>query len=145
MGSKEEPQIDEVSETTPGVVTAPATTKKSYSSLKRSLSEKELLNIGSVNLMIDEIDRMENEISSLKSFREQFYAKDKNSAILSEKLSAYKCAEIAYNVSISMGALLIGISIKLWENDVYGVLSLGGGIALWISGSIMKFGRMFTK
>ncbi|MCX9063940.1 hypothetical protein NLN94_23960 [Citrobacter portucalensis] len=139
-------QIDEISESTSGVTPEPPASKaKSYTPLKRALSEKELLSIGSVSLMIENIERMEDEISSLKSFRDKFHETDKKEAILKEKLSAYKFAEIAYNLSISIGALLVGIAIKLWNQDFYGVLALGCGVALWVSGSIMKLGRMFSK
>ena len=107
-------QIDEISESTSGVTPEPPASKaKSYTPLKRTLSEKELLSIGSVSLMIENIERMEDEISSLKSFRDKFHETDKKEAILKEKLSAYKFAEIAYNLSISIGALLVGIAIKL--------------------------------
>ncbi|MCK7462459.1 hypothetical protein L8O44_00795 [Enterobacter roggenkampii] len=139
-------QIDEISESTSGVTPEPPASKsKSYTPLKRTLSEKELLSIGSVSLMIENIERMEDEISSLKSFRDKFHETDKKEAILKEKLSAYKFAEIAYNLSISIGALLVGVAIKLWNQDFYGVLALGCGVALWVSGSIMKLGRMFSK
>lgn len=144
MSSKE--QIDEVPEsTTEETQEQPSPKAKSYMPLKRILSEKELLSIGSVSLMIENIERMEGEISSLKSFREKFHEKDKSEAILKEKISTYKFNEIAYNLSISIGALLVGIAIKLWNQEYYGVFALGCGVALWVSGSIMKFGRMFTK
>ncbi|HHW9298813.1 TPA: hypothetical protein ACU3BK_000742 [Salmonella enterica] len=144
MSSKE--QIDEIPESaTEEILEQPSPKAQSYMPLKRILSEKELLSIGSVRFMIENIEKLEGEISSLKSFRERFHEKDKNEAILNEKLSAYKFNEIAYNLSISIGALLVGIAIKLWDQEFYGVLALGCGVALWVSGSIMKFGRMFAK
>ncbi|EKN5106720.1 TPA: hypothetical protein P0N76_000230 [Yersinia enterocolitica] len=146
MSNTDSEQLDEVTPNTPGVKPEPPAPKsRAYETLKRPLSEKELLNIGSVNLMIDDIHRMESEISSLKSFQDKFHEKDKSEAILKEKLTAYKLSEIVYNVSISMGALFIGIAIKLWDVEIYGKLSLGAGIILWLSGSAMKLGRMIAK
>lgn len=118
---------------------------KSYESLKRKLSEKELMNIGSVNLMIDEIERMNLELGELRLLRENFHSKDKSHAILSEKLAAYKLAELSYNISISLGALLIGSAKSLWNIEYFGIIALIGGLALWVSGTAMKFGRMFVK
>ncbi|WP_186095593.1 hypothetical protein [Burkholderia gladioli] len=39
---------------------------KSYDSLRRKLREEELMNIGSVNLMIDDIERMDAELVELR-------------------------------------------------------------------------------
>lgn len=124
---------------------APSRKAKSYASLKRNLSEKELMNIGSVNLMIDDIDRMETEISELRQFRTKFHENDKDLAVLKEKLSAYKLSELSYNISISLGALLVGSAKALWSVEYFGLLALTGGLALWLAGTAMKFGRMFIK
>ena len=118
---------------------------KSYASLRRNLSEKELMNIGSVNLMIDDIDRMETELSELRQLRSHFHERDKQHAILSEKLAAYKLAELSYNISISLGALMVGSAKALWTVDYFGIAALAGGLALWATGTAMKFGRMFVK
>lgn len=126
-------------------ITTPSRKAKSYVSLKRNLSEKELMNIGSVNLMIDDIDRMESEIYELRQFRNMFHENDKNIAVLKEKLSAYKLSELSYNISISLGALLIGSAKTLWSIEYFGVVALIGGLALWLAGTAMKFGRMFVK
>ncbi len=103
------------------------------------------MNIGSVNLMIDDIERMDAELVELRGLRREYHEKDKAHAILSEKLAAYKLAELSYNISISLGALLVGAAKSLWGVEYYGLIALVGGLALWISGSAMKFGRMFVK
>lgn len=139
-----EPQIDEAppdaKNSSVGVKKA-----KSYDSLRRKLREEELMNIGSVNLMIDDIERMDAELAELRQLRREYHEKDKSHAILSEKLSAYKLAELSYNISISLGALLVGAAKALWDVEYYGWVALIGGLALWLSGTAMKFGRMFVK
>lgn len=143
---KEEAQIDEAPPNPNPGTAAPATRKaKSYATLRRNLSEKELMNIGSVNLMIDDIERMEVELSELRELRPQFHDKDKQHAILIEKLAAYKLSELSYNISISLGALMVGSAKALWAVDYFGVVALAGGLALWLAGTAMKFGRMFVK
>jgi hypothetical protein len=109
------------------------------------LDESELLNPGSINLMIDEIERMQSEISSLNEFRASFHTLDKANGILIEKLTTYKTSEIAYNISISMGALLVGSAKLLWDKEYFGLVALIGGLALWLSGSAVKFMRMISK
>jgi hypothetical protein len=143
---KEETQIDEAPPIPSSGTAVPTTRKaKSYATLRRNLSEKELMNIGSVNLMIDDIERMEVELSELRELRPQFHDKDKQHAILVEKLAAYKLSELSYNISISLGALLVGSAKALWAVDYFGVVALTGGLALWLAGTAMKFGRMFVK
>jgi hypothetical protein len=145
---KDESQVDE-EPSAPSSLTkntpVEARKAKSYASLRRNLSEKELMNIGSVNLMIDDIERMELELAELRELRPQFHNKDKQHAILEEKLAAYKFSELSYNISISLGALLVGSAKALWAVDYFGVLALTGGLMLWLSGTAMKFGRMFVK
>ncbi len=143
---KEETQIDEAPPIPNSESAVSATRKaKSYATLKRKLSEKELMNIGSVNLMIDEIERMEFELSELRQLRPQYHDKDKQHAILFEKLAAYKLSELSYNISISLGGLLVGSAKVLWDVDYFGIAALIGGFSLWVAGTAMKFGRMFVK
>jgi hypothetical protein len=143
---KDESQIDEEPTSPPTSMAVVEIRKpKSYETLKRRLSEKELMNIGSVNLMIDDIERMESELVELRQLRSQFHDKDKQHAILVEKLAAYKLSELSDNISISLGALLVGSAKALWTVDYFGIVALIGGLALWLAGTAMKFGRMFVK
>lgn len=143
---KDEPQVDEEPVGMfPRAVPTEVRKAKSYATLRRNLSEKELMNIGSVNLMIDDIERMEAELHDLRRLRPDYHAKDKQHAILVEKLAAYKLSELSYNISISLGALLVGSAKSLWAVDYFGVAALAGGLTLWVTGTAMKFGRMFVK
>lgn len=143
---KDDSQIDEAPE---GIESSNEVTERksarSYAPLRRRLKEEELMNIGSVNLLIDDIERMDDELGELKRIRNQYHQNAIDTAVLKEKLSAYKLGELSYNISISLGALLVGLAKPLWGVEFYGLVALIGGAALWLSGTAMKFGRMFIK
>ena len=136
-----QPSRDSAAELAPGSLKK----AKAYSSLRRDLSEKELVNIGSVNLMIDEIDRLQSEVGDLTAVRASFHEIDKKHAVLEEKVAAYKLAEILYSVSISVGALMVGAAISLWEHHSYGVGCLIAGLTLWVAGTATKLIRVAKK
>lgn len=143
----DESQIDEAPEDSgpPRNVTDGRKCLRSYAPLRRRLKEEELMNIGSVNLLIDDIERKDEELDELKKIRTQYHKDSIEIAVLKEKLSAYRLGELSYNISISLGALLVGLAKPLWEMEFYGLVALIGGAALWLSGTAMKFGRMFVR
>ncbi|WP_114941749.1 hypothetical protein [Mucilaginibacter endophyticus] len=111
-----------------------------YQALKRNLSEEELTSPGTLKLMLNDIDRLNEEIEKLEKFRDQFYACDKDRAILTEKLNTNTAKEILYSVTITLGAILIGVGPSIWVlSSIYGVIDVLSGIVLLIGGFASKF------
>lgn len=139
-----EDQADEAPQKNPDSPNAELSTK-AYMGARRKLKEEDLMTPGSINLMIDELERLQGENGKLQDSFGKMHEYDKNNAVLEEKLKTYKTNEILYNVAISIGALMIGSAKSLWDIQFYGVVALVAGLCLWISGTIAKIGRMFFK
>lgn len=64
-------------------------------------------------------------------YRSRYHEVDKERAVLAEKLKQNVAAEVLHGTSLSVGALFLGMTPKLWENGPYGHLLLGRGSFLW--------------
>jgi hypothetical protein len=69
------------------VVPAQPKTRRSWSQLKRDLTDEELTSPAAVKMLLDEVERLERENAELSGYRERFHEADKTSAILSSTLS----------------------------------------------------------
>lgn len=116
-----------------------------YQKLRRDLSEDELLNNpGAQKMLLSDLDRLENEVVSLKNYKDLYHKADKQCAIKDEQLKTSNAHEILFAVTISLGATLIGLSPSLWTTDNalkinFGVILLGAGLILTIVGILTKF------
>ncbi len=111
-----------------------------YQKLRRDLSEEELKSPGTQKLLLSDLDRLEDEVNNLKSFQDKYHAKDKEKAVLEEKLIISLSKEILYSVAISLGATLIGLSNSIWSSaNNNGQIILACGIVLIIGGLTSKF------
>ncbi|GLB47993.1 hypothetical protein [Neptunitalea lumnitzerae] len=114
--------------------------KGAYQKLRRDLSEEELNSSGTQKMLLSDLDRLEEEVVNLRKFKDKFHEKDKNEAVLEEKLSSSLSKEILYSVAISLGATLIGLSNSIWAaENINGEIILACGIVLVIGGLISKF------
>lgn len=91
-------------------------------------------------MLLSDLDRLEDEVNDLKSYRDLYYERDKEKAIIQEKLNSSVSKEILYALSISLGATLIGLSPSLLTTqNQYGQIILGCGIVLILGGLTSKF------
>ena len=111
---------------------------KSYTYLKRRLKEEELMNAGAINLLIDELERLETASADHKTMTEKFHATDKENGILQQKLSVSKSVEIVQSLSLSLGSLLLGASKSLWDMGYLGIIILTAGVALIVAAIVSK-------
>lgn len=108
-----------------------------YTNVKRELSEEELKSPVVQKLLLSEHDRMAEEIAALKGYVDDYHKKDKENAILSEKLKYSNSTEILYSFCLTGGSALAGISSLYW--DKYGYILLLIGFGFIIGGVISKF------
>ena len=109
--------------------------RRATSKLRRELTEDELASSGVQRFLLDEIDQSEQRVSELSEFQKCYYKADKEKAILEERMQHSIASEIMFGVSLTLGALLIGMSpsyetTKL-SNYLFaiGMLLIIGGIA----------------
>lgn len=81
---------------------------KPLSGLNRQLTEDDLKSPGVRKLLLGQLDEYETCKSKLEITMKNFYSKDKETAVLSEKLKSYVNFDLIYTSLLSVGSILIG-------------------------------------
>lgn len=109
--------------------------RKSLTSARRELSEKEFSSPAVLKLILDDLDRLEEDKSELASFREEYHRVDKAVAVLTEKFKTNVALEVLSLGSITVGAAAIGYAPNVWNaGGVTPYLLLAFGVLLVASG-----------
>ena len=110
--------------------------RRSFRKVRRELNEEELSSPAAQRLILDELDRLEEENSVLQNVREDFHRVDKKASVLEEKLKKHNALDILSSAALIAGSLTLGYAPKVWNNAdatgplllVVGVLLIAGGI-----------------
>lgn len=82
--------------------------EKPLSRLSRVLSEDDLKSSGVRKLLLGQLDEFEQCKCELSDYRNKYHDKDKESAILTEKIAGFITFEWLYSLLLTVGAILIG-------------------------------------
>jgi hypothetical protein len=113
----------------------PPKTRKSWSGLKRDLTDTELASSAAVKMLLDEVDRLDLENAELTGYRDRFHDADKTCAVLKEQQKSNLAADIVFGAGISLGGVMLGLSQSApngttsWEFIALGILTVAVGIA----------------
>lgn len=99
-----------------------------YANVKRELSDDELNSPAVQKLLLNDNYRMEQEIENLKGLESSYHTRDKEAAILEEKLKQSKGSEVLYTACETVGSLLAGVSAIYWDNKGWIILVCGVGL-----------------
>jgi hypothetical protein len=134
-----EPQI--LSETTTAtivqatVAAVPSSgTRQSFRNIARQLNTEEMCHPGVVKLIIENLDRAEEECEQLRSYQEKFHAADVERNILREQLKTSRALDVAFAVMIGLGCAVIGLTPTFWDASDRGPLALALGLAMVVAG-----------
>jgi len=112
--------------------------RKSFSKLRRELSDDELLSPAVQRLLIDEIERLEKVAGEASYYKDEFHKADKNASVLEERFKVKISIELIHFASLSAGAALLGFAPSIWANQPTAtVLAVLGGL-LVVVGIIAK-------
>lgn len=114
--------------------------RKALSNLRRELSDQELTSPAVQKLLLDEIDRLEEDNTELVGYRGRFYESDKRAAVLEQKSRVSVAYEIISLSCITVGGAAIGYAPSAWtvEQQPSGYMFLVFGIVLVIGGVVAK-------
>lgn len=87
--------------------------RQSLSKSRRELTEEELTQSGVRLMLLDEVDRLDLEVSRLSDFRERFHAADKKLAVLEEQKLRHLALEILYGVCLALGVGMLMLAPTL--------------------------------
>jgi hypothetical protein len=107
---------------------------RAFSRLKRELSDEELSSPGVQKLLLDYLAKADDEIATLKSFRDRFYESDKRHGVLEEKLKINTSAEVISLGSLAVGSAALGYAPSLWSTAHGGPIAIAFGMVLILAG-----------
>lgn len=119
-----------------------------YSNIKREITEEDLQSKAVQRILLGEVDKLENRCLLLENrvdeisatydeLQNKFHERDKEKAILDEKLKKSKSQEILYSFCLAAGSVVIGFAKAVWDKGL-GEEFLTLGIFLIIGGIITK-------
>jgi hypothetical protein len=112
--------------------------RRSFSKIKRELTDDELSSPAVQKLLIDELERLERDCVELSDYRDRFYRSDREVGILTERLRRSLASEIISITCFVVGAAALGYAPSLWSANPAGVIALIFGGALIVAGIAAK-------
>lgn len=102
--------------------------EKPLSRVNRVLSEEDLKSAGVRKMLLGQLDEYEQCKNELNSVRNDFHSKDKESAVLKEKIRNLTAFDWLYSALLTVGSILIGCYTSNTEQGkillILGVISL---------------------
>jgi len=114
----------------------PVGPRQAFRSISRQLTEEDIKNPSVARLILSDADRLERENEELRPFRSFYHEVDKECAVLKEKIKNLTSIELFSKVTLTFGALLIGLSINLWKFGPSGPIVLAIGCILLVAGIV---------
>lgn len=109
---------------------------KPLSGLNRQLTEEDLKSPGVRKLLLGQLDEYESCKSRLEVTITNFHSKDKETAVLTEKLKSFVCFDWIYTSLLTVGSILIGYYASQPDK---GTILLIIGIASVLIAFIVKY------
>ena len=110
--------------------------RRSLSKSRRELTEAELGQSGVRLMLLDEVDRLDAEVSRLLEFQEKYYAADKMAGLLTEKHRHDIAVDVAYGVCVSFGVGFVMLAATLPKGPTWPIIA--AGIVLTMCGIAVK-------
>jgi hypothetical protein len=116
--------------------------RKALARLKRELNDEELATPGVQKMLVEELERVEEENIELCKFREKFFAADKELAVKTEKLRGWGSMEVISTGCIAVGAAALVYVPEAWRTQPNGWIALTFGFVLTLVGILAKVIRI---
>ena len=117
-------------------------TRKALSRVNRELSEEDLATPGVQKMLIEELERAEEENNELRTFREKFYVADKELAVSKQRMKGWSSMEIISTGCIAVGAAALVYVPEAWKSQPNGWIALVFGAVLTVVGIVAKAVRI---
>jgi hypothetical protein len=124
----------------------PAIGRLALRNIARQLTDADLGTPGVQKLLVDLLDRADEENSSLRNYVDLFHAKDKEAAILAADLRTNRTLEIYFAAGLAFGGIIAGLAGYFWgkkePDNIIGAIALILGVGMIVA-SI--FARLVKK
>lgn len=142
LGNKHQPDIEP--EDTPATGSAVVALKgnsgrRSFSNLRRELTDEELTSVAVQRMLLDEIERLDSECDDLRVTRDKFHACDKRVGVLEERFKAKISLEITHVTCFLLSGSALGYAASNWGSQpTVSMLALIFGGVLAVAGVVAK-------
>lgn len=135
-GDTEEPH-DDVHSRADDVIPQPKG-RRSFGKVRRELTDDELRSSGVQKMMLDELYRLENVESELKTLHTECSEVKTKLAVAGEKLKTHHAFDILSTGSIAAGSIIVSEALPLPANNSFGWALLVLGLAVVVIGVAAK-------
>ena len=122
-----------------GAKPVPDRDKKRFSSISRALNPSELGTKGVQKMLLNHIDRLEEQMINLSECNSKLAVAEKEKAVLEQKLKVAVSADVIFGASLTLGSILLGVCPSLWKNPPFGHLVLVVGVAMVLAGIVSRW------
>lgn len=111
-------------------------TRRALSKVPRELALDEWSQPAVQKLMMDEVERLEDELCELQAFRDKYYTEARMRAVADEKVKSSTAFDVLVATALTAGGALLGASPSIWGLSAaarpYAVVAMLVGVLLLI-------------
>ena len=112
--------------------------RQAFRDIRRQLTDDDLANSGVQRLILDELERADEQCEVLQTYVSQFHEADKRAAILEITARSEKTVEILFGVGVGLGGTLIGLTPSVWQEGYSGIIVLAVGVVLVVGAVLAR-------
>lgn len=117
----------------------PKSSRKSTASVRRELTDRDLGNPAVARLLMDDVERLEQEVAQLPELRVSFHEADKRAAVLDQRLKVNTSQEIVFAVCTTLAGAAFGYAPSVWKDpNAFGPMSVAVGVVLLVCAFVAK-------
>ena len=113
--------------------------KGAYNKLQRDLDEEDLSTKGAQKLILNDLDRLQEEVKILKDIERQYHQVNIKFSVTSEQLKSSTSNEIFYSIVLTLGGVIMGVGPSVFEHNKF------ISIVLIIISVVLLLGVFITK
>lgn len=88
---------------------------------------------------MDDVERLEQEVSELPQLRVNFHEADKRAAVLDQRLKQNTSQEIVFGVCTTLAGVAFGYAPSVWKDpSAFGPMAVAVGIILLVCAFVAK-------
>lgn len=140
-GAAQQPDVEpsDPSEATASVTPKGSYGRRSFSNLRRELTDDELTSAAVQRMLLDELDRLDRECADLSIIRDQFHTCDKRVGVLEERFKTKVSLEIMHVTCFLISGSSLGYAASNWAaQPTVSLLALILGGVLAVAGVVAK-------
>lgn len=140
-GIGQQPDVEPIEPSEPIAAVTPKgnSGRKSFSNLRRELTDEELTSAAVQRMLLDELERLDRECADLCLIRDRFHICDKRVGILEERFKSKVSLEIMHVTCFLISGSSLGYAASNWGTQpTVSILALVFGGVLAIAGVVAK-------